>query len=160
MQDNVSGQKPLTILLVESEQHLIDFLRVGLSFEGFLIENVTCGLEGITRAQQIKPDVVLTEVLLPDINGLEVCRRLRTMLATQNIPILVLAEQNATPSRETMVQAGATSYLEKPFTFDDLLTHIEPLLPAHLATPELRWAAQQDLQGQQISGIDIILEQG
>ncbi len=114
-----------TILVIEDEERIADFLRRGLTFEGYNVLVAADGPTGLKIARDQPPDVVILDWMLPGMDGLEVCRRLR---AATSIPILMLTAKDAVPDRVTGLDAGADDYLVKPFSFDELLARLRALL--------------------------------
>lgn len=127
------------ILIVEDEPAIADFIRRGLLQEDFRVEVAYDGKEGLERAQQNPPDLVILDIMLPGIDGLEVCRRLREF---SDVPIIMLTAKDAVPDRVRGLETGADDYLVKPFAFDELLARIRALLRRHRAGAgqELRFA--------------------
>jgi two-component system response regulator MprA len=114
-----------TILVIEDEERIADFLRRGLTFEGYSVLVAADGPTGLKIARDQPPDVVILDWMLPGMDGLEVCRRLR---AATSIPILMLTAKDTVPDRVTGLDAGADDYLVKPFSFDELLARLRALL--------------------------------
>lgn len=127
------------ILIVEDEPAIADFIRRGLLQEDFRVEVAYDGKEGLERAQQSPPDLIILDIMLPGIDGLEVCRRLREF---SDVPIIMLTAKDAVPDRVRGLEAGADDYLVKPFAFDELVARIRALLRRHRAGAgqELRFA--------------------
>jgi len=115
------------ILIIDPEQHISELIHMGLQHENLQIVSAPDGIEGIRLAQQIQPALIITELLLPYIDGFEVCRRLRNHHKTRDIPILVLSSTKQ--SRESSLAAGANDYLSKPCNLEELLQHVLTLLP-------------------------------
>jgi len=116
---------PDTILVIEDEERIADFLRRGLTFEGYKVLVAADGPAGLATARDQPPDIVILDWMLPGMDGLEVCRRLR---AAGSTPILMLTAKDAVPDRVAGLDAGADDYLVKPFAFDELLARIRALL--------------------------------
>jgi len=116
---------PDTILVIEDEERIADFLRRGLTFEGYKVLVAADGPTGLSIARDQPPDLVILDWMLPGLDGLEVCRRLRAAGPT---PILMLTAKDAVPDRVAGLDAGADDYLVKPFAFDELLARIRALL--------------------------------
>jgi len=127
------------ILIVEDEPAIADFIRRGLLQEDFRVEVAYDGKEGLKRAEESPPDLVILDIMLPGIDGLEVCRRLREF---SDVPIIMLTAKDAVPDKVRGLEAGADDYLVKPFAFDELLARIRALLRRHHAGAgkELRFA--------------------
>jgi DNA-binding response OmpR family regulator len=113
------------ILLVEDEPQISGFISRGLRREGYDIITAADGLSGIDLTFAELPDLIILDVMLPDIDGLKVCRRLRD--AGLQTPILMLTAKDAIPDRVAGLEAGADDYLGKPFAFEELLARVRAL---------------------------------
>ncbi len=110
-----------TILIVEDEAEIAGYLRRGLTFEGYSVEIAADGRQALDIARERPPDLVVLDLMLPGIDGLEVARRLR---AASDVPIIMLTARDAVPDRVAGLEAGADDYLIKPFAFEELLARI------------------------------------
>ena len=119
-----------TILVIEDDRRIRDMLRRGLIFEGYGVETADDGESALRAAREKEPDAVILDLMLPGIDGLEVCRRLRT---ASNVPILMLTARDAVPDRITGLDAGADDYMVKPFAFDELLARLRAIFRRHRA---------------------------
>jgi two-component system OmpR family response regulator len=115
----------MRILLVEDHAKLAGLLRNGLREEGITADVVGTGADGMWRATEDAYDVVVLDVMLPDLDGVEVCRRLRD--ADVRTPVLMLTAVGSVPDRVAGLEAGADDYLVKPFAFDELLARLRAL---------------------------------
>jgi len=123
------------ILVIEDEEKILNFLRRGLIYEGYRVETAADGTAGLASARDNPPDLVILDWMLPGIDGLEVCRRLR---AASNVPILMLTAKDAVSDRVQGLDAGADDYLVKPFALDEVLARLRALLRrAKPETPEI-----------------------
>ncbi len=113
------------ILVIEDDPQIADLLRRGLIYEGYSVKVASDGQEGLTAARDRQPDLVLLDLMLPGMDGLTVCQRLR---AASDVPILILTAKDAVPDRVKGLDAGADDYVVKPFAFDELLARIRALL--------------------------------
>jgi len=113
------------ILVIEDDPQIADLLRRGLIYEGYQVEVTADGESGLTAARDRPPDLVLLDLMLPGIDGLTVCKRLRS---ASDVPILILTAKEAVPDRVAGLDAGADDYLVKPFSFDELLARVRALL--------------------------------
>lgn len=120
--------QPQRILIIESDEPLVEFLKLGFRYEGFRVEAVADGATGLAAAGQAPPDLVVLGHPLPDMDGLEVCRSLRSMAPTRALPIILLAAQGEVRDRIFGLEAGADDYLSIPFSFDELLARAQALL--------------------------------
>ena len=109
------------ILVIEDEQEIANYLRRGLVLEGFQVTMASDGSVGLAAARETPHDLVILDLMLPGIDGLEVSRRLR---AASDIPILILTARDAVADRVRGLENGADDYLVKPFAFEELLARI------------------------------------
>jgi two-component system, OmpR family, response regulator MprA len=116
---------PEHILVVEDDPQIADLLRRGLIYEGYSVEVTGDGLDALTAARDRPPNLVLLDLMLPGMDGLTVCKRLR---AANDVPILILTARDAVPDRVKGLDAGADDYVVKPFNFDELLARIRAQL--------------------------------
>jgi two-component system OmpR family response regulator len=115
----------MRILLVEDNAKLAALLRRGLLEEGILADVASNGVDGLWRATENHYDVVALDLMLPELDGLEVCRRIRA--ADVRAPVLMLTAMASVPDRVAGLDAGADDYLVKPFAFDELLARLRAL---------------------------------
>ncbi|MBO0778126.1 MAG: response regulator transcription factor, partial [Ktedonobacteraceae bacterium] len=127
-QPNQENQPLLKALIVDDEENIIELIRLGLRYEGFQVETASDGEQGVTLAQRVSPDVIILDVMMPGIDGLEVLRRLRANPTTRDIPILMLTAKDEVSDRILGLQTGADDYLTKPFDFYELLERIRAVL--------------------------------
>lgn len=128
------------ILVIEDETNIAQFLERGLIYEGYRVEVAFDGQRGLAIARDNPPNLVILDWMLPGLDGIEVCRRLR---AASEVPILMLTAKDGVPDRVIGLDAGADDYLVKPFSFDELLARVRALLRRSVPTsrPEvLRFA--------------------
>ena len=121
----------LRVLVVEDEPSISGFIRRGLALEGFDVRVVENGAEAIRILRDESPDLVVLDVMLPGLDGIEITRRLREAEAidgSAGIPVLMLTARDAISDRVLGLEAGADDYLVKPFAFDELLARIRALL--------------------------------
>jgi two-component system response regulator MprA len=113
------------ILVIEDEERIRNFLQRGLTFEGYRVDTAPDGEAGLEIARDNPADLVLLDLMLPGLDGLEVCRRLRSV---SDVPILMLTARESVEDRVTGLDAGADDYLVKPFAFDELMARVRALL--------------------------------
>ncbi len=124
------------ILIVEDDVAILKFLRRSLELEGYEVEIATDGRSGLQQAQETAPDLIILDWMLPGMDGLEICRRLR--LSGHKMPILMLTARDALTDRVKGLDEGADDYLTKPFETDELLARMRALLRrASPAQPEV-----------------------
>ncbi|AMO33643.1 response regulator transcription factor [Lysinibacillus sp. fkY74-1] len=116
---------PKKILLVEDEKHIARFVELELQHEGYDVTVAFEGREGLSLATTDAFDVLLLDVMLPGINGIEICRRIRTQ---SQVPIILITARDAVMDRVAGLDAGADDYIVKPFAIEELLARIRTIL--------------------------------
>lgn len=119
-----AGQ-PLSVLIVDDEPHIVEFLRMGFLYEGFAVEVAGTGPEALRVAQRQRPDIIILDVMLPELDGLEVARRLRPGSDTA---LIMLTARDAVDDRVAGLDTGADDYVTKPFAFKELLARVRAVL--------------------------------
>lgn len=114
-----------TVLLVEDEESFIDALTVGLSLEGFRVEVARDGLEALAQFDLVQPDLVLLDVMLPKMSGLDVCRQLRKKT---RIPIIMVTAKGAEIDTVVGLEVGADDYINKPYRLRELVARMNAVL--------------------------------
>lgn len=114
-----------TILVVDDDLGLLKFLQLGLEREGFSVITASSGKEGLRQAYQSRPDLIILDVMLPDMDGWQVCQRMREMSDT---PIVMLTAKGEEKDILQGLTLGADDYLAKPCSFDELKARIRALL--------------------------------
>lgn len=119
------------IMLVEDEPSISGFVRRGLIFEGFTVNVVDDGKLALETLRNRTPDLLILDLMLPGVDGIEIARRVRASESTTSghrLPILMLTARDSVPDRVAGLEAGADDYLVKPFDFDELLARVRALL--------------------------------
>src|SRR4051812_10662138 len=114
--DNESAMSKSTVLVIDDEADLVELLRYNLERDGF---NVVCardGRDGLNAARHHKPDLIVLDVMMPSLDGLEVCRQLRGDGRTGGVPIIMLTAKAAEADRIVGLELGADDYVTKPFS--------------------------------------------
>jgi two-component system phosphate regulon response regulator PhoB len=117
-----------TILIIDDEKDVIELVRYNLEREGFDVVGALDGEPGLAIAQQHKPDLVLLDLMLPGMDGLEVCRRLRSHDRTAAIPVIMLTAKAAEADRVVGLEIGADDYIAKPFSPRELVARVKAVL--------------------------------
>ncbi|MDQ7030199.1 MAG: response regulator transcription factor [Ardenticatenia bacterium] len=128
------------VLVIEDDPKIADLLRRGLLYEGFEVDVAPNGEQGLRLARERPPHLVILDLMLPDMDGLDVLRRLRR---ADDVPVLILTAKDAVADRVLGLESGADDYVVKPFSFEELLARVRALLrrARTQATPEvLRFA--------------------
>lgn len=125
-QDKSSEQKNVKILLVEDESQIARLIELELNYEGYEVFLAKNGVEGLDKAREINPDLVLLDCMLPKLEGEEVCKALRT--DGNNVPIIMLTAKDSLEDKVKSLDNGADDYLTKPFATEELLARIRAVL--------------------------------
>jgi two-component system, OmpR family, response regulator len=118
--------EPVRILVVDDEPTLTDLLTMALRYEGCDVRSAATGNTAIRTAKEFQPDAVVLDVMLPDLDGLEVLRRLRGH--TPNVPVLFLTARDAVEDRIVGLTAGGDDYVTKPFSLEEVVARLRALL--------------------------------
>ena len=118
--------QPVRVLVVDDEPNLADLLTMALRYEGWDIRTANDGLSAVRTAREFKPDAVVLDVMLPDLNGLEVLRRLRD--DSPNLPVLFLTAKDAVEDRIAGLTAGGDDYVTKPFSLEEVVARVRGLM--------------------------------
>ena len=124
----------MRILVIDDEPEVMSLVQRGLVYAGYDVDTAFDAESGLVIARDRPPDLVVLDRMLPDLDGLEVCRRLRT--ASPDLPVLMLTAKDAIPDRVAGLEAGADDYVVKPFAFDELLARIKALLRRSRSQPQ------------------------
>ena len=116
------------ILIIEDEADLSKLLEFHLQHHGFETLAVHDGVTGLNEAIHRTPDLIILDLMLPKMHGLEVCRLLRNSPATRHVPILVLSALHTTATKIRGLDMGADDYMTKPFEFAELISRVHALL--------------------------------
>lgn len=116
------------ILVVEDEPDIADGIEIRLDMAGYKVIKAGNGQEAVLKARNELPDLVLLDLMIPKMDGYEVCRVLRSAESTKKTPILILTALQMVGDVDKAFEAGANDYLSKPFTNERLLAKIEKLL--------------------------------
>jgi len=114
------------ILVVDDDRPVLESLRRSLAFNGYEVDLASDGHEALTRLAERRPDAIVLDVMMPRLDGLETCRRLRA--AGEDLPVLMLTARDAVSDRVAGLDAGADDYLPKPFALEELLARLRALL--------------------------------
>ena len=116
----------IAILVIEDDPVIAGFLQTGLRYEGYRISTCFSGEEGLDLFKNASFDLVILDVVLPGMDGFDVCRRVRSR--GSDVPVLMLTVKNEVSDRVRGLDSGADDYLSKPFDFDELLARVRALL--------------------------------
>lgn len=116
------------ILIVDDEPDLVAVLRMGLQMEGFEVLDAADGEEGLKRAQQERPDLMLLDLMLPRMDGYQVCRTLKFDARYKNMPIFILSARPGERDKRLALEVGADLFISKPYDLKDLVGKIRARL--------------------------------
>jgi two-component system phosphate regulon response regulator PhoB len=117
-----------SVLVAEDEGALVTLLRYNLEREGYRVLEAMDGEEALLVAAEEKPDLVLLDWMLPQLSGIEVCRRLRSKQETRNVPIIMLTARGEESDRVRGLDTGADDYLTKPFSMTELMARLRAVM--------------------------------
>ena len=118
-------QETYRILVVEDEENIADFISLELEHEGYQVVVANDGREGLDLSMRDEWDLILLDIMLPSISGMEICRRVRSQ---SEVPIIMLTARQSVPYRVAGLDGGADDYVSKPFAIEELLARIRVLL--------------------------------
>lgn len=126
--------KPLKVLIVEDENQVARLIEMELSYEGYQVEIAKTGKEALDRIEKYKPDLIILDWMLPEIDGLEVTRRIRS--DGNDVPVIVLTGKDGLSDKVTSLDSGADDYITKPFATEELLARIRAIIRRRPQTAE------------------------
>jgi DNA-binding response OmpR family regulator len=116
------------ILVIDDEPNVMYWLTYSLQAEGYEVETAETGRAGLDKILTAPPDLVILDVMLPDLSGTEVCEQIRANPGTIGLPIIMLSGRTQVPDKIKGLQAGADEYITKPVETDEMLARVETLL--------------------------------
>ncbi|MER7796745.1 response regulator transcription factor [Microbacterium sp. NPDC096154] len=129
---------PVRILVVDDEQMLTDLLSMALKMEGWQVRTAASGFEALAAAKEFKPDALVLDIMMPDLDGMSVLQRLRQ--AGDDVPVLFLTAKDAVADRVAGLTAGGDDYVTKPFSLEEVVARLRALMrrsgTAHAAEEE------------------------
>src|SRR5690242_15725341 len=121
------------VLVVDDEAHIVELARLYLAREGFEVEGVGDGAQALTRFGQLKPDLVVLDIMLPGTDGLTICKEIRKQ---SQVPIIMLTAKDEVTDKVVGLEVGADDYLTKPFHPQELVARAKALLRRAKIEPE------------------------
>lgn len=117
--------RTMRILVVDDDPEIVSFVKRGLIYDGYDVDTAGDGAEALAKAREVEPDLVILDIMMPGIDGIEVSRRLRQ---AGDVPILMLTARGTVADKVAGLDSGADDYLVKPFSFEELLARVRALL--------------------------------
>jgi two-component system response regulator RegX3 len=125
MKDRLSKERPTSVLLVEDEDSFVEALTVGLRREGFEVSVAVDGAEALELFDDVQPDLVLLDVMLPKVGGIDVCRELRSR---SSVPIIMVTAKGSEIDTVVGLEVGADDYVTKPYRLRELVARMRAVL--------------------------------
>jgi DNA-binding response OmpR family regulator len=122
------------ILVVEDDPDQLEVIRLSLKAAGFAIGTAASGTDALVKTRSIAPDLIILDLMLPGLNGFDVCESLRRDPATASLPIIMVTGMRSEFGRFAGLESGATDFLLKPFDTDQLVSKVEKLLSQYYTT--------------------------
>jgi two-component system phosphate regulon response regulator PhoB len=116
------------VLLIEDDRDIVELVRYNLEREGFQVTAATDGTSGLTQVRKSPPDILLLDLMLPKLSGLEICKEIRRNQALNRLPILMLTARGEEADRVVGLEMGADDYVTKPFSPRELVARVKALL--------------------------------
>ncbi|MEJ2069861.1 MAG: response regulator [Syntrophobacterales bacterium] len=129
------------ILVVEDEEDIRELLRYNLAKEGYRVTGVTSGEEALRTAKTLLPDLVLLDLMLPGVDGLQICRVLKHDTRTQHVPVVMVTAKGEEADIVIGLELGADDYITKPFSPRVLLARLRSVLRRRTRTVSTNWPA-------------------
>jgi two-component system, OmpR family, alkaline phosphatase synthesis response regulator PhoP len=133
-------KKMSEILIIEDEKDIVESLEYSLKKEGFKVSKAYDGLNGLRLAEEKIPSLVLLDLMIPGIDGLEVCRRIKKNPKTAAVPVIMLTAKGSETDRVVGLEVGADDYIVKPFSMKELIARIKTILRRYEKPAEKRQA--------------------
>lgn len=143
------------ILVIDDELNILELVKLYLGREGYQVETVPTGTEALAKFHQVNPDLVILDVMLPGIDGFEVCRQIRAM---SNVPILMLTARREDVDKIVGLEMGADDYLTKPFNPRELIARIKAILRRSKAGPKSKDTVKLGKLSGDISAHELMLD--
>ncbi|MBV8985466.1 MAG: response regulator, partial [Acidimicrobiia bacterium] len=121
--------RQLRVLVVDDEEHITELVSMGLTYNGFECERVGSGRDALKSVEQHRPDLIVLDVMLPDLDGFEVAKRLRQAEgAATRVPIIFLTARDTTADKVQGLRLGSDDYVTKPFSIEELIERVKAVL--------------------------------
>ena len=118
------------VLVVDDEVHIVELVKFNLEKEGFRVETAYDGMAALTQADLVRPDLIILDIMLPELDGLEVCRRLRSRRDFSSVPIIMLTAKGEELDTVLGLEMGADDYIKKPFSPREMVARVKARLRA------------------------------
>ena len=122
---SMQEKNQINILIVDDEESIVEFIKMGLEAEGYIIHTAYDGIEAVEKAKEIKPHIIILDIMIPGINGYEACQEIKKYIKTS---IIMLTAKDDIDDRVRGLDLGADDYMVKPFSFKELVARINARL--------------------------------
>ncbi|MBI5699971.1 response regulator [Candidatus Saganbacteria bacterium] len=116
------------LLIIEDEKDIVQALEYNLKKEGFAVSKAYDGLQGLKLARELSPDLIILDLMLPGLDGLELCRTIKREPPTENIPVIMLTAKGSETDKVVGLEVGADDYITKPFSMRELIARVRAVL--------------------------------
>jgi phosphate regulon transcriptional regulator PhoB len=130
------------VLIIEDDKDIVELVRYNLAHEGFQVTSVADGASGLAQVKKAPPDVLLLDLMLPKLSGLEICKEIRRDTTLNRLPILMLTARGEEADRVVGLEMGADDYVTKPFSPRELVARVKALLRRSSAPDEVERAVE------------------
>ena len=125
----VADARQPRVLVVDDEEHITELVSMGLTYNGFEVERLANGRDALASVERRRPDLIVLDVMLPDLDGFEVARRLRQAEgAADRVPIIFLTAKDTTQDKVEGLRLGSDDYVTKPFSIEELIERVKAVL--------------------------------
>ena len=129
-------KKGIKILLVDDEPDILEIVGYNLSSEGYKVITAENGMEAVKKAKKEKPQLIILDVMMPEMDGIDMCEKLKEDIRTSHIPIVLLTAKTGMKNKMDGISQGADDYIEKPFDLDFLLLRVKKLIEQRIILRE------------------------
>ena len=126
----------LEVVIIEDEEHIVELLKYNLEENGYNVHVALDGKEGLGLVAKVMPDVLLLDLMIPEIDGFEVCKKLKQEEKTRELPIIMLTAKSSEMDKVIGLELGADDYLTKPFSVRELLARVKAVLRRSNQSPK------------------------
>ncbi len=138
----------LNLVIIEDEEHIAELIRYNFEENGYIVHVANNGKDGLALVQEVMPDVTLLDIMIPELDGIEVCRRLKQNEKTRDLPVIMLTAKGSEMDKVLGLEIGADDYLTKPFSVRELLARAKAVLRrTQQQTPVKESKHRYDIEG-------------